>query len=362
LPSLKVKALKSVRWFLLICASGASVWYFAYYQPQKKQQHTVNYTAVPASTRDIGTYVLATGIVKPQTGAEVRIGAQLSGVVQKLHVSIGDEVKKGSLLAEIDPAQFIANRDQAAAVLKNAKANLAYIASNTLRQAQLYKDKVIAADEYEQAERNLAMARAEVERQEANVRLLETQLALTKVYATISGVVASVSTQEGETVISSFSSATFVTLINLDRLEVWAYVDETDIGRIVKGQAAKFTVDTYTDIEFTGVVREIYPKAELKDNVVNYIAVVEIEKPTAGTLRPEMTATLNIIQDIKPQVLTVPNRAIRREGSNQIVYIQNGELIEKRTIATGIRNSKFTEVISGIKQGDRVILEAVKVQ
>lgn len=354
--------MKSVLWFLLICAFGASVWYFAFYQPQNEQQRAINYTSVPASTQDIGTYVLATGIVKPQTGAEVRIGAQVSGVVQKLHVSIGDKVKKGDLLAEIDPAQFMANRDQAVAILKNAKASLAYIASNTSRQAQLYKDKVISADEYDLAERNLAMAQAEVERQEANVRLLETQLSLTKVYATISGVVASVSTQEGETVISSFSSATFVTLMKLDRLEVWAYVDETDIGRIVKGQAATFTVDTYADIEFTGTVREVYPKAELKDNVVNYITVVEIEKSTAGTLRPEMTATLNIIQDIKPQVLTVPNRAIRREGSNQVVYIQSGELIEKRSIATGIRDNKFTEVISGIKQGERVILEEVKLE
>ncbi|GAB5527728.1 MAG: efflux RND transporter periplasmic adaptor subunit [Roseivirga sp.] len=352
--------MKTLVWSLLICIAGAAAWYFLIYEPQNRQGDTVSYTAVPASTQDIGTYVLATGIVKPQTGAEVRIGAQVSGVVQKLHVSIGDQVNKGDLLAEIDPAQFIANRDQAVAVLKNARASLTYVASNTARQAQLYKDKVISADEYDQAERNLAMAQAEVERQEANVRLLETQLSLTKVYATISGVVASVSTQEGETVISSFSSATFVTLINLDRLEVWAYVDETDIGRIVKGQAATFTVDTYADLEFAGRVREIYPKAELKDNVVNYITVVEIEESTAGTLRPEMTATLNIIQDIKPQVLTVPNRAIRREGSDQVVYIQTGKLIEKRTIATGIRDSKFTEVISGIKRGERVILEEVK--
>lgn len=352
--------MKTLLWSLLICASGATAWYFLIYEPQHKQESPDSFTTVPVSTQDIGTYVLATGIVKPQTGAEVRIGAQVSGVVQKLHVSIGDKVNKGDLLAEIDPAQFIANRDQAVAVLKNAKASLAYIASNTSRQSQLYQDKVISADEYDQAERNLAMAQAEVERQEANVRLLETLLSLTKVYATISGVVASVSTQEGETVISSFSSATFVTLIDLDRLEVWAYVDETDIGRILKEQQATFTVDTYTDIAFTGVVREIYPKAELKDNVVNYITVIEIEESTAGTLRPEMTATLNIIQDIKSQVLAVPNRALKREGSTQLVYIKKGELIEKRAIQTGIRDSKFTEVISGIRQGERVILEDVK--
>lgn len=354
--------MKSILWFILICAVGASAYYFLFYLPQEEQQDAVSYTAVPASTQDIGTYVLATGIVKPQTGAEVRIGAQVSGVVQKLHVSIGDQVKKGDLLAEIDPAQFIASRDQAVAILKNAQASLTYIESNFARQAKLIQDQVISADEFDLSQRNVEMAQAEVERQEANVRLLETQLSLTKIYATISGVVASVSTQEGETVISSFSSATFVTIIDLNRLEVWAYVDETDIGRIQKNQQATFSVDTYPDIAFSGVVREVYPKAELKDNVVNYITVIEIDEAEAGTLRPEMTATLNIIQDIKPEVVAVPNRAVKRDGDGRMVYVQNGELIEKRSIKIGIRDSKFTEVISGIKRGERVILEDVKIQ
>lgn len=354
--------MKTLGWILFLCLAGATAWYFLTYRVENTQEDVTNYTSVPASTQDIGTYVLATGIIKPQTGAEVRIGAQVSGVVQRLHVSIGDRVKKGDLLAEIDPAQFIANRDQALAVLKNAKANLQYIETNASRQEQLYRDKVISDDVYDQTQRNLTMAQAEVERQEANLRLLETQLSLTKVYATISGVVASVSTQEGETVISSFSSATFVTLIDLNRLEVRAYVDETDIGRIVPGQETSFTVDTYTDIEFKGVVREVYPKAELKDNVVNYITVIEIGKPAHGMLRPEMTATLNIIEDIKPQVLAIPNRAVKREGTGRLVYVKKGNLIEKRIIETGIRDSKFTEVISGISQGERVILEDVRLR
>ncbi|MCE7991333.1 MAG: efflux RND transporter periplasmic adaptor subunit [Roseivirga sp.] len=354
--------MKTLLWSILILALGATAWFFVIYQPQNERQASVDYTAVPASRQDIGTYVLATGIVKPQTGAEVRIGAQVSGVVQKLHVSIGDRVEKGDLLAEIDPAQFIANRDQALAILKNAEAGLAYIESNFDRQTKLFKDKVISADEYDLAKRNLAIAQAELERQQANVRLLETQLSLTWVYATISGVVASVSTQEGETVISSFSSATFVTIIDLNRLEVWAYVDETDIGRIRKAQQATFTVDTYPDIDFSGVVREVYPQAELKDNVVNYITVIEIEKSETGTLRPEMTATLNIIQDIKPEVVAVPNRAIKREGNARRVYVKSGETIEKRTVQIGARDGKFTEVISGVKVGERVILEDIKIE
>ncbi len=93
----------------------------------------------------------------------------------------------------------------------------------------------------------------------------------------MAGVVASVSTQEGETVAASFAAPTFVTLLDLARLEVWAYVDETDIGRIHRGQDATFTVDTYGDDEFAGRVTAIYPQAEIRDNVVNYVAVIRFD-------------------------------------------------------------------------------------
>jgi len=106
--------------------------------------------------------------------------------------------------------------------------------------------------------------------------------------------VASVATQEGETVSASFATPTFVTLIDLNRLEVWAYVDETDIGRIELGQRATFTVDTYGDASFAGTVTAIYPKAEIRDNVVNYIAVVRFEPQPGRTLRPDMTAFVRI--------------------------------------------------------------------
>ena len=350
--------MKKVIFFFLLIGGGAA-YYFLYYQQQQEQNQVISYTAVPVSVQDIGTSVLATGIVKPQVGAEVRIGSQVSGVVQKLHVNIGDQVTKGDLLAEIDPAQFIANRDQALALLKNVEADLEYIQSNFKRQEQLHQEQVISHSEFDQSKRNLAIAETEVERQKANLQLLEIQLSLTKIYATISGVVASISTQEGETVISSFSSATFVTLIDLNRLEVWAYVDETDIGQIKAFQPVRFTVDTYPDTEFQGVVTGIYPKAELKDNVVNYITIVKIKELEGKILRPEMTATLNIIQEVKLEVTAVPNRAVKRDGSARVVYVQNGELIEKRAISIGIRDNKFTEILSGLKKGERVILEDV---
>ena len=147
------------------------------------------------------------------------------------------------------------------------------------------------------AERAHAVAEQQVAAAQAAVDCAQIQLDRAIITAPIGGVVASVATQEGETVSASFSAPTFVTLIDLRRLEVWAYVDETDIGRIEPGQRATFTVDTYGAEEFSGVVTAIYPKAEIRNNVVDYVTVIRFSPKIDRTLRPEMTATIRIALD-----------------------------------------------------------------
>src|SRR5207248_1630317 len=142
--------------------------------------------------------------------------------------------------------------------------------------------------------RAYAVAEQQVAGARANLDFAAAQLDYSKIVAPIGGVVASVATQEGETVAASFAAPTFVTLIDLSRLEVWAYVDETDIGRIRVGQPARFTVDTYGDQEFAGRVTAIYPRPEIRDNVVNYVTVIRFDPPRDRTLRPEMTTTVRI--------------------------------------------------------------------
>ena len=174
----------------------------------------------------------------------------------------------------------------------------------------------------------------------------------------IPGVVASVSTQVGETVAASFSSPTFVTIIDLERLEVWAYVDETDIGRIEVGQRVTFTVDTYSASEFEGRVSTIYPKAEVRDNVVNYIAIIEIVDDLGKTLRPEMTATLRIALEGGRDAFCVPNRALRTdaEGSYVLVRDAQGEPV-RRSVTLGFRGREFTEVLDGLTPDEQILLE-----
>lgn len=245
--------------------------------------------------RDVGATVLATGVIRPKVGAEVEVGSRASGILRRLHVTVGDCVSAGQLLAELDPTEFQARVDQAAAQLQTARAGLAYASAEYERARQLIGQNVITRAEFDNAKRSFDMAGAQLTAAEALLRSAEIELGYTRVHAPIAGVVAGVSTQVGETVAASFAAPTFVTIIDLDRLEVWAYVDETDIGRVAVGQSASFTVDTYPGVEFGGDVSAIQPKAEIIDNVVNYVARIEITDVRGRTLRPEMTTTVSIV-------------------------------------------------------------------
>ena len=256
---------------------------------------------VRVARRDLERVVTATGVIKPRVGAEVRVGSRASGVVRRLLVRIGDSVKKGQLLAEIETGELEARRAQAAAAVASARADLFYAEADLRRKRELGAAQLLPRSELDLTERASAVAAEQLRQAEANLDLAVTQLGYAKLTAPIAGVVASISTEEGETVAASFASPTFVTLLDLDRLEVRAYVDETDIGRIRVGQKASFTVDTYPGQEFAGEVVAVYPQAEIRDNVVNYVTVVRFEPPRDRTLRPEMTVMAKIDLSGRPQ-------------------------------------------------------------
>jgi HlyD family secretion protein len=308
--------------------------------------------------RDIGDVVKATGIIKPRVGAEVRVGSRISGVVKRLYVRIGDRVDKGQLLAELDDRDLIARRDEASASLQQAEVNFAYATTDLQRKQQLSAEGILARTDLDVAERAAAVAEKQVTAARASLAYATTQLAYARIEAPIAGVVASVSTQEGETVAASFAAPTFVTLVDLSRLEVWAYVDETDIGRIRVRQHARFTVDTYGDHQFEGRVTTVYPKAEIRDNVVNYVAVVRFDAPRDRTLRPEMTTTVRIALDIYGNVLALPIRAVRRDGEATYVLTRRGATIERRLVTTGSRDDSYWEIVDGVSEGDEVLIGA----
>jgi RND family efflux transporter MFP subunit len=180
----------------------------------------------------------------------------------------------------------------------------------------------------------------------------------TVLHSPIRGVIASVSTQEGETVAAGLNAPTFVTVVDLDRLQLNAYVDEVDIGKIAAGQTVIFTVDAFPARDFGGRVSAIYPTATIQDNVVKYVVVVDIDGDTGdgAMLRPEMTASVRI-QLAERVVLALPARALQREaGRNVVMVLANGQA-EPREVRVGWRDGPWVEVVDGLNTGDRVLVQ-----
>ena len=358
----------------------------------------------PVTRQDVHQKVLATGTVSLNTGAEVKIGARISGQVKSLLVKIGDFIRAGEIIAIIEHEDLLSRVARFQADLDAEKARqLKILAEGPLeinkaiaereelqvqiklaqkmleRNLELNQKGFVSTTVLDEAEEKLAvllarinlaneelklkqsqlkndsrLAQAMVDKAQANLNEEEIQLSYATITVPIDGIVAFVSTQEGETVVASLNAPTFVTLIDLRKLEVTVFVDETDIGRIEVGQRAKFTVDTYANQFFNGKVREIHPKAVIKDNVVNYEVILDIEKKKAAKLRPEMTANVVVTTGTRKNILTLPKEAVKREGKKTFVVMQvNGEL-EDKPVELGWRDSGRIEVVSGLKEGDLI--------
>ncbi len=358
--------------------------------------------------RDFAASVLATGAVQPQIGAEVRVGARVSGKVERLLANIGDSVARGQVVAQLEKADLEAVVAQRRAELELAEAKLAAVESllpkeiekaqadleeseathmlaekELARTRQLHERKVMTLEDLDRAEERFSVARARVtsagkalelveirygeDRRQAHAEVARARSALENAqvqlsYATITspidGVIASVSTEEGETVAAAMQAPTFVTVIDLNRLQVDAFVDEVDIGKVQVGQRAVFTVDAFPANEFAGRVAAIYPKAIIQDNVVNYDVVIDIETPYHGLLRPEMTASVTIFLEQREGVLAIPTRAVRRERGRTIVYALDRGEVQPREVKLGWRDGPWVEVASGLQEGETILLEA----
>jgi RND family efflux transporter MFP subunit len=345
--------MKKLAWGLAVGVMALPVVFLGRAAAKRQQEEAPGAEVVRAARRTIGSSVKATGVVKPRIGAEVKVGSRVSGVVARLHVQIGDTVARGQLLAQLETRELAARRDQAQAALASADATLQYARSDLSRKRALSAAELLSAADLDVAERSRGVAEQQHAEAAANLDYASTQLGYSRITAPIAGIVASVATQEGETVAASLAAPTFVTLVDLARLEMWAYVDETDIGRIAKGQTARFTVDTYPDHEFEGRVTAVYPQAEIRDNVVNYVTVVTFDPPHGRTLRPEMTTTVRIAIETRENVLAVPRRAVRREQGRSFVLTPSGE---KRAITVGSRDETHTEIVDGLREGDEVLV------
>jgi len=361
---------------------------------------------VKVTHRQFSASVTAIGAVKPQVGAEVKVGSRISGRVMRLHANIKDLVRKGQVIAELEKADLEAVVAQSQAEARLAEAKLAaldelfprevaraetdvarwdatvILARKDLeRQQYLMEQKLAMQVSVDQAQEQLAVseaqlaaarraldlvrtqhaenlkqARAERDRDRAALNNAQVQLSYAVITAPISGVIGSVSTQEGETVAAGLNAPTFVTIIDLARLQVEAYVDEVDIGKVKVGQRVVFTVDAFPADDFSGKAVAIYPKATIQDNVVKYVVAVEIVTPYEGRLRPEMTASVSLELESR-QVLAIPSSAVRREGGKHFVLLSVNGRPEPREVRLGWKDGPWTEVAAGLTEGQEIFLD-----
>lgn len=308
--------------------------------------------------RDMGSLVQATGIIKPKVGAEVKVGARITGKVEHLYANIGDRVKKGQILVRLEQDDLKAREDQAEAAYLEAAAAFDKAKIDLDRDKPLAEQGYISQQNIDVLQNVYDMAKARVLKAKSDQAYAKAQLSYATITAPIGGTIASVTTQQGETVAAGLNAPTFITIIDLNKLEVNAYVDETDIGKIGVGQEAFFTVDTFADKDFKGKVTAIYPRAVLQENVVNYITLISIEN-SEGKLKPDMTTNVTITLKKKKGVLAVPGAAIAREGGKKYVMLQAKDgKTTRREVKTGWKEGSYLEITSGLKEGDVVVMSS----
>jgi len=354
---------KSTLWIIaviLIAAGALGVAYFF-----NAQAPAVKYRTVKVERGSLSTYVNANGTLNPVI--TVLVGSQVSGTIQKLYADFNSTVKKGQLIAQIDPAIFQAHVSQAKAKVENTKAaflnaqadiatarsNVEASKANVLkarvaledakrnlnRSLELFSRNLIAASDrdtaqtaydsaaaqleaaqaqkkateaqLESAQARLESARAQIKQAEAELELAQVNLDHARITAPVNGTVISRNVDVGQTVAASLQAPTLFTIAqDLTEMQVETNVSEADIGRVSVGQETTFTVDAYPQIVFKGKVTEIRNAPMTIQNVVTYNVVIKVKNPELK-LRPGMTANASILVAHKSNVLKVPNAALR---------------------------------------------------
>jgi HlyD family secretion protein len=351
---------------------------------------------------DLAKSVVATGKIEPITKVEIK--SKASGIVKKLYVDYGDKVKKGQMLAELDRDEIRARVDQARAQLEASTASLSGTHADLERakvdaegpdvpmlkraydRAQgMAKEGVVSESALDDAQKNYVMsvnkqnvskaqlsvlqakigqAEGQVAQDRANLKQLEEQLAYTTIESPIDGIVLSRDVEIGDAVSSILvlgSSATLVmTLGDTSEVYVKGKVDESDIGKVYLGQPARIKVESFKDKTFTGKVTKISPMGVEKDNVTTFEVRVSINNPE-GVLKAMMTANAEIILEEHKNVLQIPEGSIiydkDKKASVEVPEPKAKDGKKKVAVNIGISNGAKTELLSGLKEGDQVVLQ-----
>lgn len=400
-----IKKLLVLGVILLLAGAGYAVW-----RSRQNQQAVRILETVEVERGAVRQVLEQTGIVKPQVGAIVKIGTRATGVIERMLVKVGDRVSAGQSVAQIDSrevrsqlaeaqARYQSSRAELARVeqvyplrIREAEAQLAlaetaaaYLTSNYRRMARLAEEGIISQDELDNVrqkaeveQRLVAARRAALEREgrefteqrrkaslalkeaEAQRSAVNIRLSYTQIVSPLAGVVSQVTAQAGETIVSGLQVANLITVLDTSRLEMWIYVDETDVGQVKVGQALEYRVDAWPGQIFKGIVATVYPEPEVRENIVYYRALVTVSAEQAELLRPEMTTQVQIVVAEKQDALRLPNAALKWVDGRQLVFVQQADGSVRQVVPElGLVGVSHSEVIGGLQAGEKVATQLV---
>lgn len=332
----------------------------------------VKYESSKVSKQNISTSITATGTIEPVT--EVEVGTQVSGIIDKIYVDYNSVVKKGQLIAELDKTNLLSELSSAKSNMESAKSNMEYQKSNYNRYKELYSKGLVSADDYENAKLSYKQASEEYAIQKESVSKAQTNLGYAIITSPIDGIVLSKEVEEGQTVAAAMETPTlFIIAQDLTDMQVIADVDEADIGGVKEGQRVTFTVDAFPDDLFEGKVTQVRQEATEESNVVTYEVVISAPNDDLK-LKPGLTANVTIFTNERDGVLAVPSKALRFapnenllaegesitdcEGKDK-VWMREGSNFKAVPVKIGVTNGTYTEIISGLKEGDAVLTDFI---
>jgi HlyD family secretion protein len=339
-------------------------------------KNKVHYETQAIHRCTITQVVEASGTINPVN--IVSVGSTVSGLMKEIYVDYNSEVKKGQLLAQIDPANFQASVDQNLAQISNAEANMARLQAEMVyaektynRYKNLYAKNFIARSELDQAESDylakkasIGAQRASIAQARASLNTSMTNLGYTKIIAPVDGTIIKRAIDVGQPVAASFQAPELFTIAqDLRQMQIEVNVSEADIGKVKAGQDVEYTLDGYQDSTFYGKVTQVRLDSTTTSNVVTYTVIVGVSNEDLK-LKPGMTANVSIITNKSEDVLCVPSIALKytpevggQKYKEQGIWILDGDKPERINIQEGASDDSNVEIISQrVKEGDKVIV------
>lgn len=345
-------------------------------------KNRITYETTPLERCTITQVVEASGTINPVN--TVSVGSVVSGLIESIYVDYNSQVKKGQLLAQIDPRNFQASVEQNTAQVQNAEANMAKIQAVTemsrktyVRYKNLYKKNFIAKSELDQAESDylsnkaqIASAAAQISQARANLATAKTNLGYTKIIAPVDGTIIARKIDIGQSVAASFQAPELFTIAqDLTKMQIEVSVSEADIGKVAVGQEVTYTLDGYQDSIFKGKVTQVRISPTTVSNVVTYTVIVKVDNEELKLI-PGMTANVSIITHKSENVLCAPSIALKynpnTDGTrykNQGIWILSDKKQKRVNIETGASDDTNIEIKSKeLHEGDKIITGASNVK